>query len=181
MDISKTFDQLEDKFYGEWEEDREKLVKEIKALQDSLADDPEASREFEFRVISYFGGAYIPYVFWSQLGKFMDSPEDERPFLQEIIKIFSKSDFEEAEVTKMKPLIVTYFAKEKEFEVNKLRTLVIDKAHPTVKEFFMSMLQFIHKNDKATTLYQLKFDLLKNRYADFSMFNKPLSYLRENV
>ena len=74
MDFAKTFDKLESKYYGEWEEDRATLVKNLNEIRDELESSPEQLTEFYFRVINYFGGAYIPYVFWTKLSRFMEHP-----------------------------------------------------------------------------------------------------------
>jgi hypothetical protein len=182
MDIAKKLDSLEDKYYDSWEEDRAKLVAELKPLHQQLAsEDPDAFREFKFRVINHFGGAYIPYIFWSELNTFIDEPIDARVFLQESLKSFANSDFGDIEQQKLKPLLVTYFNMEKEFEMNKFFSQVISKTHPSVKEYFRTMQTFHEKNGKATEVYKQKFLLVKSFFPDFELINQPLSHLRESL
>jgi hypothetical protein len=184
MDIAKTLEQLEDKYYGEWEESRDTLVGELKTIHQELAtSDPDRLQEFKFRVINHYGGAYIPYVFWQQLATFLNpaQQEDARTFLHEILKSFVDSDFEEPEKMKMKPLVVTYFTAEKEFEINKLKTLVFEKSHPSVRDYFSTLEGFITKNKRATVMYRRKFKMLKDYFPDFKLLDQPLSYLEESL
>ncbi len=182
MDIAKKLDSLEDKYYDSWEEDREKLIAELKPIHQQLsAEDPDAFREFKLRVINHFGGAYIPYIFWTELNTFMDDPVDARTYLQECMRSFANSDFGEEEQQKLKPLLITYFNMEKEFEMNKFFTLVIANMHPAVKEYFRDKSSFHEKNARGTEVYKQKFLLLRKIYPDFELFNQPLSYLKESL
>lgn len=178
MNIVKELDKLEDLYYGEWEESRTNLAQFLWPVFEKANKDEDTANEFLLRTIKRFGGAYIPYLFWVRLHKFIDAPDDERPYIHEILKAFSDADFEEPETHRMKSLIVAYFAMEKEFEITKLYTLSIAKAHPTVKEYFQSQLDFIQKNKKATEVYTEKFKLVSGHKPDFDLLKKPLSELR---
>lgn len=179
MDLAAVLNTLEDKYYGELEEEREPLVEYLEKMYHKLEVNPELLEEFLKRSIRHFGGAYIPYVFWRQLNAFIDNPEDGRLFLQEILKAFADSDFEEQEQRKMKPLVVTYFTLEKEFELNKFNTLVVDKLHPAVREYYRGLQEFIEKNARATALYKEKYLMLRRQNPDFDLFDKPVSTLKE--
>lgn len=180
MDIVKELEKLEDKYYGEWEEDKVPLIKELTELHKSVSDSEDGFNRFLVQCSERFGGSYIPYLFWDKLAYFIDTPE-ERYYIQELVKAFINSNFDDAEQRMLKPLLVTYFAKEKVFEINKLRAMLIDKAHPDVKEYFMNLLNFIEKNAKATEMYCEKFELLRTVHPDFSLLRMPISELREKI
>ncbi|MEO1216239.1 MAG: hypothetical protein AAFY45_22055 [Bacteroidota bacterium] len=180
MDIVKELEKLEDKYYGEWEEDKGPLIEEMTKLHMSVGEDEDSFNRFLVQTAERFGGSYIPYLFWDKLSYFIDTPE-ERYYIQELIKAFANSNFDDDEQRMLKPLLVTYFAKEKVFEINKLRAMLIDKAHPEVREYFMNLLNFIEKNQKATEMYCEKFELLKTVHPDFSLLRLPISELREKI
>ncbi|MEM9986542.1 MAG: hypothetical protein AAF804_15730, partial [Bacteroidota bacterium] len=94
---------------------------------------------------------------------------------------FCESNFDDDEQKKLKPLLVVYFAKEKEFESGKVKTLYLDKAHPEVKEYYMRVLNFTQKNQKSTEMYIEKFDLLKGLFPDFHLLGLPITQLREKL
>ena len=180
MNIIAELDQLEDKFYGEWEEEKTPLLKEMTELHSKAGEDEDLFNRFLMQSSERFGGSYIPYLFWDKLSYYYESP-DERAYLHELLKVFANSNFDAEEQKKMKPLLVTYFAKEKDFEINKLRAKVIDKAHPTVKEYFLKLLSFVEKNQKATSMYCEKFELLKDIHPDFDLLNLPITQLKEKL
>lgn len=178
MDIVKELENLEDKYYGEWEENKESLIGALEPIHKELLEDREQFNRFLVQTAERFGGAYIPHLFFHKLSEFLDTPE-ERAYLQELIRVFAESNFEEEEQKKLKPLLVVYFAKEKEFEHGKLKTMYFDKAHPEVREYFMRLLNFTQKNKKATEMYIEKFDLLKGIFPDFHLLGLPITQLRE--
>lgn len=180
MDIVKELEKLEDKYYGEWEEDKAPLIVELTELHKSVGEDEDSFNRFLVQCAERFGGSYIPYLFWDKLSYFIDTPE-ERYYIQELIKAFINSNFDDDEQRMLKPLLVTYFAKEKVFEINKLRAILIDKAHPDVREYFMNLLNFIEKNAKATEMYCEKFQILRTVHPDFSLLRMPISELREKI
>jgi len=180
MSIVSELEKLEDKFFGEWEEDKKPLIDALKEIHRREGEDGDAFNRFLVQVAPMFGGAYIPYLFWDKLSFFQENP-DERLYIQQLLKNFVDSDFEEEEQVLMKALIVVYFYQEKDFETNKIKSLVIDKAHPSVREYFHKLLSFVEKNQKATEMYNEKFILLKNIFPNFDMMNLPITQLREKL
>lgn len=180
MDFIKQLQKLEDKFYGEWEEDRDVLVSELSKLHKEASADPDTFSKFLVHSADMFGGIYLPYLFWEKLSQFMKA-EEQRTYLQDLMIKFSNSNFEEVEQSRMKPLLVVYFAKEKEFEINKIRAKVIDKAHPEVKEYYHRLLSFTEKNQKATNMYCEKFELLSEIHPNFELMALPITQLKEKL
>jgi hypothetical protein len=178
MDIVQELEQLEDKFYGEWDEAREPLVQALTDHHIKVVDDRDGFNRFLVQTAERFGGIYIPYLFWQKLGEFLETPE-ERAYLQELIKTFIESNFEEEEQRKLKPLLVVYFAKEKDFEVDKVRAQYLDRAHPEVREYFQKLLTFVKRNEKATNMYIEKFEMLREAFPDFELLNLPITQLKE--
>lgn len=180
MDFVAELEKLEDLFFGEWEEGKEPLIAELKKLHAAAGEDDDEFNRFLVQSAERYGGAYIPYLFWDKLSYFYETPE-ERIYLQELLRAFSVSNFEDEEQKLMKPLLVTYFSQEKDFELNKLKAKVIDKAHPEVKEYFMKLMSFVEKNKKATEMYAEKFDMLKAFHPDFDLLNLPITQLKEKL
>ncbi|MEM6265483.1 MAG: hypothetical protein AAGI38_23475 [Bacteroidota bacterium] len=181
MDFTAQLDAIEDKYYDEWEEDRGPLVKSLVETHQGLRKEPDNSRKLMLHLMDRFGGAYIPYLFWDRMDSFLDTPDEDRHYLHKLIQAFCDSSFEVEEQRKIKPLLVVYFNQEKEFEINKLKAQVIDKVHPTVKEFFTELTEFSEKNPAATKVYNDKFMLLRKETPDFELFGQPLSKLRIKI
>ncbi|RMG23741.1 MAG: hypothetical protein D6730_13895 [Bacteroidetes bacterium] len=177
MDLVKILDQLEDKYYEDPENQKAAVIAELLDLHMSI-DDEDTLNRFCVLVAPRCGGIYIPYIFWDKLAAFLES-EDQRAFLQEIISAFTQSDFEEEEQRKMKPLLITYMANEKQFEIDKLKTLIIDKAHPTVREYFNKLINFVRKNVRSTKMYSEKFEILKDIEPNFELLSLPITQLKE--
>lgn len=177
MDFVKILDQLEDTYYEDPEAHRAETLRKLLDIHMEI-EDQDALNRFSVLVSSRFGGIYIPYLFWDKLASFLEA-EEERAYLQQIIAAFTESDFEEEEQRKMKPLLITYVAKEKQFEIDKLKTLVIDKAHPTVKEYFQKLISFVRKNVRSTEMYCEKFEILKEIEPNFDIFSLPITQLKE--
>ncbi|MEL6252138.1 MAG: hypothetical protein AAFR87_09020, partial [Bacteroidota bacterium] len=91
MDIVKELEKLEDKYYGEWEEDKGPLIEEMTKLHMSVGEDEDSFNRFLVQTAERFGGSYIPYLFWDKLSYFIDTPE-ERYYIQELIKAFANSN-----------------------------------------------------------------------------------------
>ncbi|MEM7370822.1 MAG: hypothetical protein AAF587_19565 [Bacteroidota bacterium] len=180
MDIVKELERLEDSFYGDWEEDKAPLIKELLVIHAKAGEDEDLFNRFLVQTADRFGGVYIPYLFWDKLSYFLEVPE-ERTWIQKLIESFVDSNFEEEEQKKMKLLLVTYFAKEKDFEVDKIRALILDKAHPDVKEYFQKLISFVKKNAKATEIYCDKFGMLKDVLPDFDLLSLPVTQLKERL
>ena len=162
MDIVKELEQIEDKYYGEWEENKAAMVEAMTELHKRELADPDQFNRFMVQTSDRFGGAYIPYLFWTKLSSFVGENQDDRFFLQQLIKAFVNSNFDEEEQRVMKPLLITYFNAEKEFELNKVWTKIVDPAHPSVREYFQKLLNFTKKNQKSTEMYAEKFMMLRN-------------------
>lgn len=181
MSLEKDLDTLEDKYYGEFEEDRTAIVAELSALHKAdLEANDRVFSDFSRTVITRFGGAFIPYIFWTELQEFAKD-NSRRGNLMDTIRAFTESGFEEIEVKKMKPLLITYFTMEKEFEIDKLFTLVINKSHPSVGEYFQKWLNFVEKNKSSVEMYVEKFNLLKGMYPDFGLLATPVTKLKEKL
>ncbi len=178
MDIVKELEALEDKYYGEWEEDKSALIPAMEALHKQASEDSETFNRFVVQSAERFGGAYIPHLFWHKLSDFLETPE-ERAYLQDLIRAFTESNFEPEEQKLLKPLIVVYFAREKDFESDKVKVRYLDHAHPEVREYFMKLLSFTQKNRKSTEMYMEKFELLKGMHPNFELLNLPITQLRE--
>lgn len=180
MDIVKELEKLEDHYYGEWEEDTTQLIQGLTEHHIQLTDNRDGFNRFLVQTAERFGGAYIPYLFWHKLADFLETPE-ERIYIQELIRVFIESNFEDDEQRKLKPLLVVYFAKEKDFEVDKVRTKYIDGAHPQVREYFNKLLTFVDRNQKATNMYIEKFEMLREVFPDFDLMNLPITQLKEKL
>lgn len=180
MDLAKELDKLEDSYYGEWEENKEPLVAALKELHLVARKDESGFNRFLVLTADRFGGAYIPYLFWDKLSDFLSVPE-ERTFLQQLLKAFVNSGFDEVTQKMMKPLVVVYLAKEKRFELDKIRAIHIDKAHPEVREYFQKLSSFVEKNQKSTEMYCEKFAMLTNIHPDFKLLSMPITQLKERM
>jgi hypothetical protein len=177
MDIAPKLDQLEEKFAGEWSENRETIIKYMTPLHKKMLEESsETFHRFVTEVGPRFGGVYIPFLFWSLLSRFYEDP-DERIYVQKMIEYFANSDFEEEDQRKMKSMLIVYFKLEKEFELDKLIALVLGKSHLSVQEYFQKLLSFVDKNQSATQMYCEKFDLLRFKFPDFELMAKPLTQL----
>jgi len=181
MDIPKLLDEIEDRYsIDDQEEKKEELISELYQIHMDTASDEETLNRFTVLSAERFGGIYIPYLFWVKLSDFYEYELD-RSYLFNLLKAFSDSNFGEDEQKLMKPLVIVYFSKEKEFEIDKLFTLVMDNAHPSVKEYFQKLLEFVDKNKRSTKMYIEKFEILKDVQPDFDLMNTPLSELKEQA
>jgi hypothetical protein len=182
MDIAKLLEEIEDKYAdNELEDIRVAAVEEITMLHQRVVEEnPSSLDRFLMLSADSIGGVYIPYIFWYKLGEFYDGEEIEaREFLQKLIKSFTLSNFEEVEQKMIKSLLIAYLAKEKEFEIDKIRTLIIDKTHKDVKDYFYKLFNFVEKNHKATVMYCEKFKLLKDYAPNFELLGYPVSKLKD--
>ncbi|MEY3444481.1 MAG: hypothetical protein RLZZ519_2762, partial [Bacteroidota bacterium] len=98
-----------------------------------------------------------------------------------IMQAFVDSGFEEEERKKMKSLLITYFAIEREFEVNKILTLIVEKSHPSVVEYFKKVQTFVLKNKTSVDMYIEKFQMLKEGFPNFELLALPLIKLKEQL
>lgn len=181
MDITKLLEELEDKFpVDEIDTHKPQIIERLLELHMEAAEDEENLNRFTVQSAERFGGIYIPYLFWMKLADFWEYPQT-RAYVFHLIKAFANSDFGEEEQKLIKPLLIAYFAKEKQFEKDKLQTQVFDKSHPAVKEFFEKLLTFVDKNQRSTEMYLEKFTLLKDYRPDFSLLNLPITQLKSEL
>ncbi|MEM1000124.1 MAG: hypothetical protein AAGN35_23920 [Bacteroidota bacterium] len=181
MSLEELIEQLEEKYYGDWEEDREPVVEVLLPIQnEALASGIDSFRGFANLVKETCGGIYVPYLMWVELAWFMDHRED-RQQIHNLVATFVESGFEEEERKKMKSLIITYFSLEREFEVNKLMTLIVSKTHPTVQEYFRKMQNFVEKNKTSVDMYIEKFTMIKAFDPDFDLLRMPVIKLKEHL
>lgn len=181
MDIVKELEQLEDKFYGDWEEDKAQLIAGLTALHNQLIENLDEFNRFLVQASDRFGGAYIPYLFWEKLATFVGPNPDDRFYIQQLLRSFVNSNFDEEEQKIMKPLIITYLSKEKPFEISKVWAQIIDHSHPSVKEYFQKLMNFTTKNQKSTEMYCEKFLMLRDYAPNFKLLGLPITQLREQV
>ncbi|MEM6632158.1 MAG: hypothetical protein AAF694_20950 [Bacteroidota bacterium] len=181
MDIQKELDKLEDSYkMEEWEDKKEEIIAALFELHMKAATEEEVLNRFTVLSAERFGGIYIPYLFWVKLSDFLEYELD-RSYLYNLLTAFSNSDFGEDEQRLLKPLVIVYFSREKEFEINKFFTLAMDDVHPNVKEYFQKLYKFRERNARSTKMYCDKFELLRELQPDFSLMNTPLSELKEKV
>lgn len=181
MSLEKTLEALEDRYYNELEEDRDAVIEELSPLhQAALEKGIKEFRKFAAAAMNICGGVYIPYLMWVELATFMEK-QTNREHIFTLLQAFVDSGFEEDERKKMKSLLITYFAIEREFEVNKIITLIVEKAHPSVQEFFRKVQNFVAKNKTSVDMYIEKFQMLKDSYPDFDLLSLPLIKLKEHL
>ncbi|MFN8394237.1 MAG: hypothetical protein U0176_06120 [Bacteroidia bacterium] len=181
MSLAKTLEALEARYYDELEEDRDAVIEELAPLhQAALEKGIGEFRKFAAEAMKVCGGIYIPYVLWVELGQFIQA-QTNREQLFGTVQAFVDSGFEEDERKKMKSLLITYFAIEREFEVNKIITLIVEKAHPSVQEYFRKVRDFVAKNKTSVDMYIEKFQMLKDNYPNFELLSLPLIKLKEHL
>jgi len=181
MSLAETLDALDEKYYSDSDEERDAVIEALTEMHEtSLGEGMDEFRQFSDEAMSRCGGVYIPYLMWSEMANYLED-NDQRDHLFKLIQAFSDSDFEEPETKKMKTLLITYFAVEKEFEINKVVSLIVDKAHPSVQEFFRKVLNFVEKNKTSVDMYVEKFNMLKEYAPNFDLMRLPISRLKEQL
>ena len=181
MSKAINWEKLEEKFYGELEENKEAIIKELEEpLEAAMTAGGDTYRDFANDAKDKLGGLLIPHLFWAELKIFVEEPEH-RPHIFEMIQAFTVSNFEEEEMKKIKPLLITYFSIEKEFEINKIQNLIVDKAHPGVQDYFGKLISFVKKNQSSVKMYIEKFDMLKDKSPDFELLRLPVIKLKERL
>jgi hypothetical protein len=181
MSLSETLDALDEKYYGESEDARSEVIEALTELhENTLTEGLEEFREFSGQSMERCGGVYIPYLMWTELANFIED-EDQRGNLYSLIEAFTNSDFEEPEKKKMKTLLITYFALEKAFEINKIQSLIVDKSHPDVQEFFRKVRNFVDKNKTSVDMSVEKFQMLKEYAPNFDLMRMPVTRLKEQL
>ncbi len=181
MDIVARLNDLEDKYPDlEIEGAKAALIEDLSALHQEAMNDRDDLSRFTVQAAERFGGAYIPYLFWDRLALFFDDPF-ERDYLFQLISALASSNFEEEEQRLMKPLLITYFAVEKEFERDKIHAQIADKAHPAVRDYLIKLFTFVEKNQRATDMYREKFEMLRSLLPSFDLLQMPITQLREQL
>ena len=181
MSLAKTLDALDEKYYDDPDAHRDETIEAFSELHEqSLMEGMEGFRKFAEAAVGRCGGVYIPYIMWTELATFIEEPE-ERKYIYGIVQAFVNSDFEEPERKRMKSLLITYFAMEREFEVNKVMTLIVEKAHQEVQEYFRKVQNFVGKNKTSVGMYVEKFNMLKEYAPNFDLLRMPVSKLKEHL
>ena len=181
MSLEELLEQVEEKYYGEWEEKRAPVVEVLIPIQtEALSEGTEEFHKFSDKVMDTCGGIYTPYLMWVELSNFIDDPEN-RDRIHIIIQAFVDSGFELEESKKMKSLLITYFAQEKEFEVNKVKALIVEKSHPDVQEYFRKIQNFVAKNKTSVDMYINKFNMIRKFTPDFDLIRMPVIKLKEHL
>lgn len=173
--LQAALEEIDAAYYAN-DEDRDLATAALSGYFEQLWDDADAAALFSRLAAEVAGGVYIPYLFWVALHRFLKT-EGQREVIAELFAAFGRSNFDEATQLQLKPLAVVYFMHEKEFEVDRLKSRVIQKLHPTVQEFFQKTLEFVEKNRKSAIAYQQKFALVGAEFPDFERFNQPLAHL----
>lgn len=179
--IDEQLEALNTRFYDAEDDLSEEIIAELTALhKQALQAGGEDAEEFFRNAPHVAGGAYIPYLFWIELAQFRRG-EESRERLFFLLESFVNGDFEEAIRQRMKPLIVIYYLHERQFEIDKLNTTIVSKAHPQVQEFFQHLNEFVETNQTATRAYEEKFNLLMDYFPNFELFELPVQDLEEQL
>lgn len=176
--LEDTFFEIENNFLET--EDREVALEQLKQLHLAQLRNPEALEEFRALALNGCGGIYIPYLFWIDLSGFLQHKVPSKQLFG-TIQYFSESNFEDPEKNKMKSLLMAYFGSETEFELDRVRSFIIPKTHPSVQEYLNKILNFVLKNRRSVEVYQQKFRLLASFYPDFELLNMPLARIQETI
>jgi hypothetical protein len=181
MSMEKEIEKLHKAYEAAEGDNREETIAALASLH-ATADkgDAKVRQAFYTAASQACGGCYVPYLFWTALARFYETP-DTRTELADLLHAFVAGDFEAQDLQLMKPLIVVYFAKEKPFEVDKLRAKLLTGAHPSVKTYFDTLAAFIENNKVAVQTYRDKFALVRDRRPDFELFSQPLTRLEEEL
>lgn len=180
MSLETILDTLEQKYYAELGENKAVMSKELTRIYKEISGQEPLREAFLTQVMHRFGGMYTPYVLWFRLSDFFRN-EETRAKVHEVLDAFCDSEFEEEETKKAKPLIITYFSKEKEFEVDRLKLLLLPKKHPKVQEYFEKLLNFVERNKSSVDMYIEKFIMLHDRMPDFDLLAVPVTKLKEKL
>lgn len=171
---------IEEAWLEDEEERREAALDALRQIHLESMRSAEELAEFKLRARDVCGGIFIPYLFWTELTRFLDGAGD-RQELYDLIEAYARSNFEEEDQMKMKPLLAVYFQKERDFEVNRVKNDVISKAHPEVRRFLQGLTTFAEQNANTVRAYYEKLLLLKGYYPDFDLFNMPAQRLKAEL
>jgi hypothetical protein len=177
--LDAALQKIEDTYFAN-DENAEAAIASLTELHKKVLADPAALALFNEKAALTCGGLYLPYLFWPVLHNFF-ADETQRTALGKLFHLFGESNFDEETQKLMKPLVVVYFMKEKEFELDRLKTFVLQKLHPGVQEYFAKLMEFVVKNRNSADAYLRKFTLLGGEFPDFERFAQPVSKLEEEL
>lgn len=179
--LAEVLDQIE-QIYFEHDEDRRIAIDAFRELHQQVLADNDLREEFEYQVLTKAGGEYIPHVFWLALGQFLRTKQAEgRKQLFECLEALVESNFSDDLKGELKPLLVVYLANEKQFELDRVMSRIVEPAHPAIKEYVEKLVAFVPKNQHSVQTYKQKFDLLRDSFPDFERFALPLPRLQEEL
>jgi len=180
MNIIEQINEI-DKIYSEAEDEkRPEVIESLSNMHIALLRSKDEFQEFLVHAAGACGGIYIPYLFWTELVKFLDSPTNSDNLFY-LIKCFASSSFEEEDQNKMRPLLCVYFTKERVFNVDKIKSQIIDKSHPEVRYYLRLIINFVGDKPKAIDAFTEKLTLLKRFFPNFDMFNLAVYQLKEQL
>jgi hypothetical protein len=179
--IVEQLQSLDEAYRAAEGENRAEIEAQLMALHQQTFSDPEAYAYFTALAPSIAGGMYIPYLFWIGLNYFLDDTENDdlRQLLFALLQQFTESDFEENDQRNLKPLLIVYLAAEKEFERDRIKAHIFDKAHPQVRDYYMKALYFATEKPTTRDTFREKYLLLRSYFPDFAQLHLPVTQLRE--
>jgi hypothetical protein len=180
MSLQDQLEALNTAFYEADGENRDEIVAHIKALHTAALKQPEHLPAFKELAPTVAGGAYIPYLIWMELAAIVDGRGD-RDYWMKLIKALADSDFEPETLRQVRPLLVIYYRKERDFERAKMETHIVNSAHPQVREFFAKVRGFSEQNPTTAKAYLDKFMLLKPFFPNFTLFELPVQELEAQL
>jgi hypothetical protein len=180
MTLEEVLAGIDQKYPEPDEENREEVIKLLREIHRRVMPSAEDLQEFIETIPYICGGVYVPYLFWIELIKFIDH-QGNRDMIAFLLNAFVNSGFEDEEKMKMKPLLIIYFAKERPFEIDKLKAYVIEKAHPHVQQYMNQILKFVETNQISVNSFLEKFGLLRPYFPNFTLLKMPLSRLKEQM
>lgn len=180
MSLQAQLDELNNAFYEADGENREEIIAQVRSLHVSAIKQPELLSEFKEAAPTVAGGVYIPYLAWMELAAIIDGRGD-RVYWLKLMQALADSDFEADTLRQIKPLLVIYYRKERDFERAKMESQIVNNAHPQVREFFHKMRGFADLNPNAANAYHEKFMLLKPFFPNFQLFELPVQELEAHL
>ena len=180
MDIKGQLEELDKLYYEHEGEIYDDVVASMRHLHAEAMQDPDTFVEFLQDVPHVCGGAYIPHLYWIELSR-MGTEHEDKDEMQRLLIAFTESDFEGKLLTQMKPLVAIFGSQASDFEVNRMQSKVLTKAHPSVKEWFKKHLHFETTSPGALKAYEEKFKLLKHYFPNFPLFELPLDEIHEQL
>jgi hypothetical protein len=182
MTFEEQLEAIERAYFDAEEENREEVLEYLQKIHQQVLTLPaEEARPYILALADCCGGLLIPYLFWYELLRFLGEDSDSA-MIQELLRRFATSNFDEVEQKLLKPLVAIYFYHESEFQLDKFETQVINTSHPEVQNYFKKLLKFAQSGNAASIeAYEEKLRLLKPYYPNFDSFNMPVTRLREEM